>query len=198
MNIHNLKLLVSAVSKKQYPGDLSPEIALAGRSNVGKSSFTNKMLNRKSLARVSSSPGKTATINFYDIDGVFKFVDLPGYGFAKTSKEERMRWGKMIEDYLNTRENLKSVILLVDMRHKPTADDVLMLEWIRNRGCVPVVIATKYDKVKASVREQSVNLIKETLGIDELLLFSAQTGFGRDEAWQKIGSLLGIDIGGVL
>lgn len=197
MNINNLKLMVSAVSKKQYPADNSPEIALAGRSNVGKSSFTNKMLRRKSLARVSSSPGKTATINFYDVDGVFKFVDLPGYGFAKTSKEERLRWGKMIEDYLNTREQLKCVVLLVDMRHKPTADDCLMFDWIKQRGCVPLVVATKYDKVKTSVREQSVNLIKETLGIEKLCLFSSETGFGREQVWQEIGEILGIDIGGI-
>jgi len=197
MNINNLKLLVSAVSKKQYPSGSKPEIALAGRSNVGKSSLINKMLKRKSLARVSSSPGKTATINFYDIDGVFNLVDLPGYGFAKTSMAERQRWGRMIEEYLNSREQLVQVVLLVDFRHKPTNDDVLMFNWIVDNGYSPVVVATKYDKVKASKREESIKIIKETLGIDELLMFSSETGFGRDEVWSVFGDILGVDVGGI-
>ncbi len=197
MNINNLKLLVSAVSKKQYPAGNKPEIALAGRSNVGKSSLINKMLKRKSLARVSSSPGKTATINFYDVDGVFNLVDLPGYGFAKTSMAERQRWGRMIEEYLNSREQLVQVVLLVDFRHKPTNDDVMMFNWIVNNGYSPIVVATKYDKVKASKREESVKIIKETLGIDELLMFSSETGFGRDEVWNVFGDILGVDVGGI-
>lgn len=197
MNINNLKLLVSAVSKKQYPAGNKPEIALAGRSNVGKSSLINKMLKRKSLARVSSSPGKTATINFYDVDGVFNLVDLPGYGFAKTSMAERQRWGRMIEEYLNSREQLVQVVLLVDFRHKPTNDDVMMFNWIVNNGYSPIVVATKYDKVKASKREESVKIIKETLGIDELLMFSSETGFGRDEVWYAFGDILGVDVGGI-
>lgn len=197
MNINNLKLLVSAVSKKQYPLGDKPEIALAGRSNVGKSSLINKMLKRKALARVSSSPGKTATINFYDVDGVFNLVDLPGYGFAKTSKQERMRWGKMIEEYLNTRQQLVQVILLVDFRHKPTNDDVTMYNWIVENGYSPIVVATKYDKVKASKRDESIKLIKDTLGIDEFCMFSSESGFGRDDLWAKFGDVLGVDVGGI-
>ncbi len=197
MNLNNLKLLVSAVSKKQYPIGEKPEIALAGRSNVGKSSLINKMLKRRALARVSSSPGKTATINFYDIDGVFNLVDLPGYGFAKTSMAERERWGRMIEEYLNTRKQLVQVILLVDFRHKPTKDDAVMFNWIVENGYSPVVVATKYDKVKASKREESVEQIKKTLGIDDFYMFSSETGFGREELWNKFGEILGVDVGGI-
>ena len=198
MNLNNHKLLISAVSKKQYPsGDLK-EIALAGRSNVGKSSLINKLLNRKNFARVSSSPGKTATINFYNIDNTFNFVDLPGYGFAKTSMEERKRWGKMIEEYLNSRSQLVSVVLLVDFRHKPTADDVMMLDWIVSNGFEPLVIATKYDKVKPSKRDESIEIIKNTLNIDQLILFSSENGFGKDDVWGKFGEILGVDMGGII
>ena len=129
MNIQNASIKVSAVSPKQYPADNLPEIAFAGRSNVGKSSFINKMLNRRNLARTSATPGKTAQINFYNIDDTIYFVDLPGYGYAAVSKQEKKKWGLMMEEYLNTRENLRHTLLLVDSRHKPTADDVQMAEW---------------------------------------------------------------------
>ena len=191
MNLNNAKLVVSAVNKKGYPKGQLPEIAFAGRSNVGKSSLINKMLNRKKLARVSASPGKTATLNFYEIDEKLFFVDLPGYGFAKVSKQEREKWARMIEEYLNTREQLMQVVLLVDMRHKPTQDDVTMYNWILESGFTPVVIATKRDKVKPSQRDDALKIIKETLGTDNVLPFSSEKGDGVLEFWEMIKRMIG-------
>lgn len=191
MNLNNVNLMVSAVSKKQHPATDLPEIAFAGRSNVGKSSLINKMLNRKKLARVSASPGKTATINFYNIDQRLIFVDLPGYGFAKVSKQERERWGRMIEEYLNGREQLLRVVLLVDMRHKPTADDVMMYNWILDSGFKPFVIATKKDKVKPSQREDALRLIKDTLGEENVIPFSSEKGDGVDQVWHEFKIMIG-------
>lgn len=193
MNLNNVALLVSAVGKRQYPQSDLPEIAFAGRSNVGKSSLINKMLNRKKLARVSASPGKTATINFYDIDKKLIFVDLPGYGFAKVSKQEQKKWGLMIDEYLNSREQLAQVVLLVDMRHKPTADDVMMFNWITESGFEPFVIATKKDKVKPSQRDDALNLIKETLGTDRVIPFSSEKGDGVDEVWSLFRQMIGVE-----
>ena len=193
MNLNNVELMLSAVSKRQYPNTDLPEIAFAGRSNVGKSSLINKLLNRKKLARVSAQPGKTATINFYDIDKTLIFVDLPGYGFAKVSKQEKEKWGKMIEEYLNEREQLIQVILLVDMRHKPTNDDIMMFNWIIESGFNPVVIATKKDKVKPSQRESALKLIKDTLNIDEVILFSSEKGDGVDEVWSLFKNMIGVE-----
>ncbi len=191
MNLNNVNLMVSAVNKKQHPATELPEIAFAGRSNVGKSSLINKMLNRKKLARVSASPGKTATINFYNIDQRLIFVDLPGYGFAKVSKQERERWGRMIEEYLNGREQLLRVVLLVDMRHKPTADDVMMYNWIIESGFTPFVIATKKDKVKPSQREDALRLIKDTLGEENVIPFSSEKGDGVQEVWHEFKIMIG-------
>lgn len=193
MNLNNVSLMLSAVSKKQYPNTDLPEIAFAGRSNVGKSSLINKLLNRKKLARVSAQPGKTATINFYDIDSTLIFVDLPGYGFAKVSKQEKEKWGRMIEEYLNEREQLIQVILLVDMRHKPTNDDVMMFNWVVESGFEPIVIATKKDKVKPSQREDALKLIKDTLGIDEVIPFSSEKGDGVDEVWNLFKQMIGVE-----
>lgn len=193
MNLNNVELMLSAVSKRQYPNTDLPEIAFAGRSNVGKSSLINKLLNRKKLARVSAQPGKTATINFYDIDKTLIFVDLPGYGFAKVSKQEKEKWGKMIEEYLNEREQLIQVILLVDMRHKPTNDDIMMFNWIIESGFKPVVIATKKDKVKPSQRESALKLIKDTLNIDEVIPFSSEKGDGVDEVWSLFKNMIGVE-----
>lgn len=193
MNLNNVSLMLSAVSKRQYPATDLPEIAFAGRSNVGKSSLINKLLNRKKLARVSAQPGKTATINFYDIDKTLIFVDLPGYGFAKVSKQEKEKWGRMIEEYLNEREQLIRVILLVDMRHKPTNDDVMMFNWIVESGFEPIVIATKKDKVKPSQREDALNLIKDTLGIDDVIPFSSEKGDGVDEVWGLFKQMIGVE-----
>ncbi len=193
MNIHNASIKVSAVSPRQYPTDNLPEIAFAGRSNVGKSSFINKMLNRKGLARTSATPGKTAQINFYNIDDCIYFVDLPGYGYAAVSKQEKKRWGDMMEEYLNTRENLKQTFLLVDSRHKPTADDVQMAEWIRYNFGSLIVIATKLDKLKKSQIEGNLEVIEKTLkltGDDILVPFSAEKGNGRDAVWDVIESII--------
>ena len=189
MNIQNASIKVSAVSPRQYPNDNLPEIAFAGRSNVGKSSFINKMLNRKKLARTSATPGKTAQINFYNIDDAMYFVDLPGYGYAAVSKQEKEKWGKMMEEYLNTRENLRHTFLLVDSRHKPTADDVQMAEWIRYNFGNLIVISTKLDKLKNSQIEGNLETIRTTLKLtdeDILIPFSAEKGNGRDDAWDLI------------
>ena len=167
MNLHNASIKVSAVSEKQYPTEGYPEFAFAGRSNVGKSSMINKLLNRKSLARVSSEPGKTATINFYNIDDTIYLVDLPGYGYAKRPKAEKEKWGKMMEDYLANREQLVQTILLVDSRHKPTADDIMMAQWIRHYHDRLIAIATKTDKLKKREVETNLELIYNTLEMTE-------------------------------
>ena len=189
MNLNNVELLISAVKRAQYPDNKLPEIAFAGRSNVGKSSLINKILNRKSLARVSAKPGKTATINFYNIDKTMNVVDLPGYGFARVSPQEKKKWGLMIDEYLKTRENLKQVILLIDSRHKPTVDDKVMINFIRTVCDRCVVVATKFDKLKKS--EQQTNLltiIKELQldGDDIIIPFSTVTGVGREEFWEYV------------
>ncbi len=193
MNIHNAALTISAVTPKQYPAVNVPEVAFAGRSNVGKSSFINKVLNRKSLARTSSKPGKTATINFYNIDDTVNFVDLPGYGFARVSKEEKKKWGNMIETYLNTRESLSQVILLVDSRHSPTEDDKVMLGFIRAVCDRAVVVASKIDKLKKSEVEPSLRRIIAELGLkgdDIIIPFSAVSGEGIDMFWDYITQIV--------
>ncbi len=197
MNIHNVSLTVSAVDPKQYPETDFPDIAFAGRSNVGKSSFINKLLNRKSLARTSSKPGKTATINFYNIDDSINFVDLPGYGYAQVSKAEKKKWGAMIETYLNTRETLVCTALLVDARHKPTADDLTMLGYIRRRHGFALVIATKCDKLAKTKLNDHLDEIYYTLNLtdeDIMIPFSAQTGMGRDDAWEVINEICNPEI----
>lgn len=193
MNIHNVSLTISAVSPKQYPNDNIPEVAFAGRSNVGKSSFINKVLNRKSLARTSSKPGKTATINFFNIDKTLNFVDLPGYGFARVSKEEKKKWGEMIDTYLNSRETLSQVILLVDSRHSPSSDDLVMLNYIRNVCERVVVVASKVDKLKKSERDDALRRIITELrlnGDDIIIPFSAVTGEGTDMFWDYINTII--------
>src|SRR6185312_556594 len=153
MKVNNVEFVTSAVKPEQYPDEGLPEFALAGRSNVGKSSFINKLINRKSLARTSSKPGKTQTLNFYKINGSFYFVDVPGYGYAKVSKKEREKWGKMMEEYFQTRETLKVVVLLTDIRHKPTTDDIQMYQYLKYFDLPVVVVATKLDKVPKNKRE---------------------------------------------
>lgn len=193
MNIHNVSLTISAVSPKQYPTENIPEVAFAGRSNVGKSSFINKVLNRKSLARTSSKPGKTATINFFNIDKTLNFVDLPGYGFARVSKEEKKKWGDMIETYLNSRTTLSQVILLVDSRHAPTADDLVMLNFIRAVCERVVVVASKIDKLKKSQLDDSLRRIINDLKLccdDIIIPFSAVTGEGTDMFWDYINTIV--------
>lgn len=186
MKVTNAEIVISAVSKKQYPNDLLPEIALAGRSNVGKSSFINKLINRKSLARTSSKPGKTQTLNFYKINDAFYFVDVPGYGYAKVSKTEREKWGKMMEEYFQTRENLKAVLLVTDIRHEPTKDDIQMYDFLKHFELPVIVVATKMDKIPKGKRaihlKRTINTLQVEKG-DLVLPFSAETGEGKDEAW---------------
>ncbi|MBR5151917.1 MAG: YihA family ribosome biogenesis GTP-binding protein [Clostridia bacterium] len=189
MDYIDAKFLVTAVKPSQYPDTLVPEVAFVGRSNVGKSSLINCLTNRTKLARTSSTPGKTATINFYDIAGTYRLVDLPGYGYAKKSKDELLRWSKMIETYLSDRFNLVQVIQLVDARHKPTQDDITMMEWVRHFGFSPVVVATKLDKLKKSEIEPNLTRIYETLNLDDdciLLPFSAETKAGREDVAEVI------------
>lgn len=196
MNIHKVQLTISAVSPKQYPDTTFPDIAFAGRSNVGKSSFINKMLNRNSLARTSSKPGKTATINFYNIDDTINFVDLPGYGYAKVSKDEKKKWGAMIETYLNTRETLACTVLLVDARHKPTNDDLVMLDYIRERHGFAFVVATKCDKIAKTKLCDHLDDIYYTLELtddDIMMPFSAETGFGAEDIWEAIKEICEVE-----
>lgn len=193
MNIHNASITVSAVSEKQYPSTGLKEFAFAGRSNVGKSSLINKLLNRKSLARVSGTPGKTTTINFYNIDDTIYLVDLPGYGYAQRSKQEIEKWGKMMEDYLANREPLVQTILLVDSRHKPTKDDIMMADWIRHYHDRLIVVATKFDKLKKKEIEPNLELIWNTLemGEDDILVpFSTKDDEGRCSVWDMIEMML--------
>ncbi len=171
-----------------------PEIAFAGKSNVGKSSLINKLLNRKSLARTSAQPGKTQTINFYGINKEFYIVDLPGYGYARASKEERRRWAGMIEKYLHTSQQLRAVFVLVDIRHEPGENDLTMVRWVRESGYQPVIIATKLDKIKRSQVQKQISIIRRGLEADGdtvIIPFSAQTGQGRDEIWNVIETILG-------
>ena len=189
MNIHNVSLTISAVRPNQYPTTGYMEFAFAGRSNVGKSSMINKLLNRKSLARVSGTPGKTITINFYNIDDTIYLVDLPGYGYAQRSKSETEKWGKMMEDYLANREPLVQTILLVDSRHKPTKDDITMANWIGHYHTNLIVVATKMDKLKKREIEPNLQRIWETLemGEDDILVpFSTQDDEGKYTVWDMI------------
>lgn len=195
MNLHNVQMTVSAVKKEQYPKTILPEFAFAGRSNVGKSSLINKLLARKTLARVSQTPGKTVTINFYNVDDTIFLVDLPGYGYAKRSREEIKNWGEMIEDYLNGRKQLKRVILLVDSRHAPTTDDKMMLEWIRTSRPEDgaIVVATKTDKLKKKELKENLEMIERELelGEDDILVpFSTKDDEGKITVWDMINMMI--------
>lgn len=193
MKVTSSEIVISAVKPDQYPeGDL-PEFALAGRSNVGKSSFINKLLNRKALARISSKPGKTQTLNFYIINERLHFVDVPGYGYAKVSKKEREAWGKMIETYLTNREQLRAVVLIVDLRHPPTKDDVMMYGFLKHYEIPCVIIATKADKIPKAKWQKHLKVTKETLELDpndHIILFSSETGLGKDQAWAILESYM--------
>lgn len=191
MIIKNSEFLKSAVTKKDYPDSNLPEIAFAGRSNVGKSSFINKFLMRKNIARVSKTQGKTRLINFFKVNNEFVLVDLPGYGYANVSKKEQLSWGKMMEDYLNSRNQIKAVFLLLDIRHEPTNDDMTMLNYIIERGFEPVIIVTKADKLAKTKVEPRVNEFKEMLGINEIYAFSSTNGYGREELLEVVEDILG-------
>ncbi|MBA2871643.1 GTP-binding protein [Anoxybacillus calidus] len=193
MKVTSAEIVISAVKPEQYPNNNLPEFALAGRSNVGKSSFINKMVNRKNLARTSSKPGKTQTLNFFLINESLYFVDVPGYGFAKVSKKEREAWGKMIETYLTTREQLRAVVLIVDLRHAPTKDDVMMYEFLKHYEIPAVIIATKADKIPRGKWQKHVKVVRETLNVvegDPVIIFSSETGQGKDEAWAVLQQLM--------
>lgn len=189
MNLQNIKLTISAVSQKQWPESVIPEIALAGRSNVGKSSFINALLGRKNFARTSSTPGKTQLLNFYNIDDILHFVDVPGYGYAKVSKSARAKWGAMIEDYLTQRTNLRAVISLVDSRHTPTEDDVTMYQFLKFYDIPVILIATKADKVSRGKWNKAEMTIKKSLqfdSTDDFVIFSSVSKVGLDSAWLAI------------
>ena len=176
-----------------FPKNKFPEIAFAGKSNVGKSSLINALMNRKALARTSSSPGKTQTVNFYRVNGNLYYVDLPGYGYAKVSEEIKAKWGKMIERYLHTSEQLKAVFLLIDIRHEPSANDKLMYSWVREQGFKPIIIATKLDKINRSQVPKHIKMLKESLNLEKdtkVFPFSALNKQGKEEIIEEIENLI--------
>ena len=187
----NLETVCGITSK--IPDNPFNEVAFAGKSNVGKSSMINALLNRKSLARTSAQPGKTQTINFYNVNDDLYFVDLPGYGYAKTSASEKEKWGKMIENYLHTSKKLQAVFLLIDIRHDPSANDKMMYDWMVYQGFTPIIIATKLDKIKRSQIQKNVKAIREGLKVKPgtvIIPFSSETKQGRDELWEVIDSFV--------
>ena len=187
----NLEIVCGVTSK--VPDTAYAEVAFAGKSNVGKSSLINALMNRKALARTSAQPGKTQTINFYNINDAMYLVDLPGYGYAKASEEVKVKWGKMIENYLHTSKQLKAVFLLIDIRHDPSANDRMMYEWMVYQGFAPIIIATKLDKIKRSQIQKNVKAIREGLNVQPgttIIPFSAETKQGRDEIWELIDSFV--------
>lgn len=193
MIIKKAEHVISAAGPSQYPNTEFPEIVLAGRSNVGKSSLINALVNRKGLARVANTPGKTRIINFYNVNDALMIVDLPGYGYAKVSAAEKESWGKLAETYLTTRKQLKMIILLVDIRHEPTRDDQVMFRFIRESGRKCVVVANKADKIRRSELKKHIDKIRATLNLDgsiEILPFSALKKTGVEALWQKIEETL--------
>lgn len=193
MEVKNSSLAAVGTNFSQYPQDGRPEIAFAGKSNVGKSTLINAMLGRRALARTSSQPGKTRTINFYDVNGVMYAVDLPGYGYAKAPKTEIARWSKMIEEYLQKREELKAIILLIDIRHEPGKNDVMMYEWLKHYGYDIIIAATKSDKLNRSQIPKQLSVIRKTLGLgveDVLIPFSGEKKTGVDELWAEMERFL--------
>lgn len=189
MRVNQVELVISAVRPEQYPEDEFPEIALAGRSNVGKSSFINTLLGRKNMARISSKPGKTQTLNFYLIENQIYFVDVPGYGYAKVSKRQRAKWGEMIETYLTARKSLRAVVSLVDLRHLPTVEDKQMYTFLKYYNLPVILVATKADKVSRGKWQRHVDILKKEIGFaeeDEFVLFSAETKFGIKDAWRAV------------
>ncbi|MFC3748186.1 ribosome biogenesis GTP-binding protein YihA/YsxC [Paenibacillus sp. GCM10012306] len=189
MKVNNAEFIISAVGPDQYPDDALPEIALAGRSNVGKSSLINRMINRKNLARTSSTPGKTQHMNYYLVNENMYFVDFPGYGYAKVSKTQRATWGKMVEKYLAERDTLKLVLLVVDLRHPPTSNDKMMFDWLKHYDIPMCVVATKADKIPKTRWPKHIKIMKQELGVlpgDLFIQFSSEIGLGREELWALI------------
>lgn len=193
MVIKNVNLETVCGITSKLPNNIHPEVAFAGKSNVGKSSLINALMNRKSLARTSSQPGKTQTINYYNINDAIYFVDLPGYGYAKANEEVKAKWGKMIEDYLHKSKQLKAVFLLIDIRHEPSGNDKIMYDWIIRQGFHPIIIATKLDKINRSQIQKQVKLIKTSLNVEKdtiLIPFSAETKQGRDEIYEILDRII--------
>ncbi len=188
MHVKSAKFVKSAVKPVHYPETDLPEIAFAGRSNVGKSSLINKLLNRKKLVRTSRTPGCTQTINFFEINGQLMFVDLPGYGYARVSKETRRQWGPMVEAYLTGRKNLKTVVVILDIRRTPSTDDLNLIAWLKSKHIPYIIVLTKADKLKKHKQNLQKVKIASTIGIDEttIHLFSARTGLGKEELWERI------------
>jgi len=196
MKVTDVELKISAVRRSQYPEGELPEFMLVGRSNVGKSSFINTLVGRKNIARTSSKPGKTQTLNFYLVNKSFYLVDVPGYGYASVDKKTQEKFGKMIEEYLEKREEMKRVFMLIDFRHKPTEDDVLMYNFLKYYNIPVTVVATKVDKIGSSKMEACKKEILSTLDLvvgDDLILFSSVTKLGKDKILEKIESLAGDD-----
>lgn len=189
MVIKNVNLETVCGITSSFPENTLPEIAFAGKSNVGKSSLINAIMNRKSLARTSSQPGKTQTINFYNINDALYLVDLPGYGYAKVSQQEKEKWGKMIERYLHSSKQLRAVFLLIDIRHEPSANDKMMYDWVVSQGYNPIIIATKQDKLKRSQIDKHVRMLRQGLKLvpgTRIIPFSSVTKQGRDEIWELV------------
>ena len=196
VKILDVKLTISAVRSSQFPTDNKNEFLLVGRSNVGKSRFINTLINRKNFARTSAKPGKTQTLNFYLINEFFYFVDAPGYGFARVSKKLKNKFGLIMEDYLESRSNLKMVFMLIDFRHKPTEDDVLMYNYLKHYNIPVTIICTKVDKVNKNTHQKNINIISKTLEIepDRLILFSSITKMGKQEIYNKLIETLELEI----
>ncbi len=196
MVIKNVSLETVCGITSKIPDNTLPEVAFAGKSNVGKSSLINALMNRKSLARTSAQPGKTQTINFYNINDAMYLVDLPGYGYAKVSETEKAKWGKMIENYLHVSEQLRAVFLLIDIRHDPSANDKLMYDWIVQQGYDPVIVATKLDKIKRSQKDKQLKAIRTGLQVKpgtKIFPFSATSKQGRDEIWAYMDEVCGYE-----
>lgn len=196
MVIKSVELETVCGITSKLPDTDKPEVAFAGKSNVGKSSLINGLMNRKSLARTSAQPGKTQTINYYNINNVMYLVDLPGYGYAKVSQKEKEKWGQMIENYLHTSKQLKAVFLLIDIRHEPSANDKQMYDWIVYQGYDPIIIATKLDKINRSQIQKHVKMLKTGLNVKSgtpIMPYSALTKQGREEIWELMDSLLELE-----
>ena len=196
MEVRNVSLAAVGVKMGQYPTDGRPEVAFVGKSNVGKSTLINAMVGRRALARTSSQPGKTRTINFYDVEGLMYIVDVPGYGYAKAPKTEIEKWGKMIEEYLQNRQELRSIVMLIDIRHEPGKNDKIMYDWLKHYGYDIIIAATKSDKIKRSQLQKNLSVIRKSLDLKEgeiLIPFSGPEKKGVKELWDAIENVIGLE-----
>lgn len=196
MEVRNVSLAAVGVKMSQYPTDGRPEVAFVGKSNVGKSTLINAMVGRRALARTSSQPGKTRTINFYDVEGLMYIVDVPGYGYAKAPKTEIEKWGKMIEEYLQNRQELRSIVMLIDIRHEPGKNDKIMYDWLKHYGYDIIIAATKSDKIKRSQLQKNLSVIRKSLDLKEgeiLIPFSGPEKKGVKELWDAIENVIDLE-----